>query len=570
MEPRRRAFRNPSQALAAVAVAVFLVASGYAARRLAEVGWTAVVSYPTPFAIPLPSAPAGPPLVRRAVVVVVDGLRDDASRRMPALNALRSRGAGFVAWTGEPSLSLPGWTAILTGAPQAVSGVTTNWYRGPVRVDSLFASARRSGVRTAVAGTPGWSQLFGPWVDEVREVPDPDYGDTEGLYRSDGAVASAALGLLATSARLVVVHFPGPDVAGHSFGAASPVYAEAVRRVDEHLGALARALGPGDVLIVTADHGHTDRGGHGGWEPEVRKVPLVLAGQGIRPGTTGPEVSQVDIAPTVAALLGIPVPAHSAGRPLVEALDGDLRPAVRGWAAQQKALADLYARRLGAGPGPAADAQPDPQDVPAVQRALWAHAQDVARGRLAAERARRLPLVAGTLLVGGLYALWAFRRRTLAAAAAGAAVYFLVVLGLFFGRGFRWSLSVFNTEGQILAFFAARTVDAVVGLAAAAVTAGICSRGPAGRAARAGLDAAALTAAALAAQVAYFVWLWGVRFPWYLPDLRLGFKYYLDLLQLVPVGLLGPAAPLPALAGYGAVRLARRRAGAPRPGGPPP
>jgi hypothetical protein len=31
-----------------------------------------------------------------------------------------------------------------------------------------------------------------------------------------------------------------------------------------------------------------------------------------------------------------------------------------------------------------------------------------------------------------------------------------------------------------------------------------------------------------------FYGLWDVKFSWYIPDLQLGFKYYLDLLQMVP------------------------------------
>jgi hypothetical protein len=39
----------------------------------------------------------------------------------------------------------------------------------------------------------------------------------------------------------------------------------------------------------------------------------------------------------------------------------------------------------------------------------------------------------------------------------------------------------------------------------------------------------------------------------------LGFKYYLDLLQLTPVGLLSPLTPALGLAGYALPRLLRGR-----------
>ena len=75
-----------------------------------------------------------------------------------------------------------------------------------------------------------------------------------------------------------------------------------------------------DAIIVTADHGHTDRGGHGGISPQAIDVPLVMAGRGsdMAPGSTT-RASSI-LAPTAAALLGISAPGHGLGRTLVEAL----------------------------------------------------------------------------------------------------------------------------------------------------------------------------------------------------------------------------------------------------------
>jgi hypothetical protein len=75
-----------------------------------------------------------------------------------------------------------------------------------------------------------------------------------------------------------------------------------------------------DTVIVTADHGHVRPGGHGGREAEVSNVPLVLAGSGIIAGATARDARLIDVAPTVAALLGVPAPGCAEGRALVELL----------------------------------------------------------------------------------------------------------------------------------------------------------------------------------------------------------------------------------------------------------
>lgn len=545
-----------------------LAAVGYGAWQLTDFSWNAVVNYQSPFAGPLPPGSGGPPQARRVVLVVVDGLRLDTSRTMDTLNALREQGADFTAWTGQPSLSYPGWTVIASGATQEVSAVTTNWYKGPVRVDHLFAAANRAGLRTGVAGSPGWADLFGEAVDARVLVEDPPNStEIEPMLRTSEDVASGALGLLQQDLQFVLVHFPSPDLLGHGFGGASPQYADAVRRVDDHLAALLGGVDLADTtLVVTADHGMIDTGGHGGWEPVVLRVPLVLAGAGVRRGVQGGDVRQADIAPTVAVLLGIPIPAHSQGRPLVEALEADAGAFARRWADQQRGLYSSVANYLER-PELAAlfndtrlDALTDSPDGVAAFSDDLAREYFLARqARLERERARRLPIAVGVAVLPALYLLLHRRKSLLLPALVGAAVFFAIDYGLFFGRGYRFSLSVFNTESQILTFFNRRLLEAAIAILIAGVLAGsLTARRSAGDAVRVGLDTGLLVAYALLLQVLYFYWQWDVQFAWYLPDLRLGFKYYLDLLKLVPVGFLAAGAMLMALLGRGIEKLILR------------
>lgn len=554
-----------NRALLAVILLLVLAAAGYGAQRLALLSWNAVVEYRSPLAKPLPFASGGSALAERIVLVVVDGLRLDASRTMTVLNDLRARGSDFVAWTGEPSLSFPGWTAIASGASQEVSGVTTNWFEGPVPIDHLFASAKRAGLRTAVAGSTGWDELFAGRFDDQVLIPDPkEYTRVEELYKTSADVAAGARQILRGDARFVLIHFPSVDLAGHGFGATSPEYAESVSRVDAHLAELLREMDLTiTTVIVTSDHGHIDTGGHGGWEPVVKQVPLVLAGRGIRPGIQGPEVHQLDIAPTVAALLGIGIPAHSQGRPLVEALDGDLSGVREQWVRQQQAFYQAYADFLGSASLQRVFASQGTAAVSAMPDRVKVLASDVAREmtrarqqRLAAERMRRLPIAVGLAVLPALYLIFSSRRRSIWVALLGTAAFFAIDYALFRARGYTFSLSVFNTESNILAFFNQRLMDAAIAIAAGAVVVGLSAvrRSP-GDAALLAIDTGFAVAYAIVLQVLYFYWLWDVRFPWYLPDLRLGFKYYLDLLKLVPVGFLAAGYMLLALLARGVGRL---------------
>ncbi len=554
--------------LASLLVVLLLAGVGFGAERLTRLSFLSFVNYAAPAAVPLEPGPAGAGLSQRVVLVVVDGLRSDAFERMGLLQRYRQRASLWRVWTEEPSLSFPGWTTMLSGAPPDISGVTTNWYEGAVKVDHLLAAAKRAGMKTAAAGSPGWDQLFAGSIDDFVGVKDPSYTDLPAIHATTFAVTRAAERILREdAARLILLHYPAPDLMGHGFGAKSQAYADGVRVIDEDL---TRLLGTLDLerttVLITSDHGHIDSGGHGGWERVVKEVPLILLGTGIVPDEWPEPRRQADIAPTVAALLGLSLPAHSVGRPLIEAL-ADVPPGLeQRWAAQQARLFDAYAVAVLGRHEPVLTTPlgaPDPEAIVRVSDELSRQMAAWRSRALAGDRQRRLPFVIPGAILPLVYLFVGRPRRDLLPALAGAAVFSGVNFGLYFGKGYYYSLSVINREDLLQPFFQGRTIDAAIAVAVGALVAGWAARRRGLRVgALAGISTAFIAAYLLVAQALSFVLNWGVRFPYYLPDLRLGFKFYLDLLALTPVGLL--ALPLVAVSllgyavGQGTDRLAGR------------
>lgn len=140
------------RALHLIIVLLILVGVALGAFQLAQYSWDEVAEYRSPFTGALPSGKEGQPLVERVVLVVIDGLRLDASQEMVNLNRLRGQGVDLVARVGQPSLSYPSWTVISTGAWQEISGVTTNWYEGEVEVDTIFREAHEERVEDGGGG----------------------------------------------------------------------------------------------------------------------------------------------------------------------------------------------------------------------------------------------------------------------------------------------------------------------------------------------------------------------------------------------------------------------------------
>jgi hypothetical protein len=219
-------------------------------------------------------------------------------------------------------------------------------------------------------------------------------------------------------------------------------------------------------------------------------------------------------------------------------------------------LAALGAYTSTVAEGLPADARPKQPTTAKEAEAAFAR---VTEERLALERGARVPLALGVVLaaVAVLAVIGALSWRALVSAFGGAAAYYLVYNGLFFlVHGYRWSLSAFNSESLLQAFFNARMLEAAAAGIVAAFVAGevyMVVRGKDLKRAKGeylagwlALGTATVVAiqATLALQVAWYLWRWGVPLTWVLPDFEWAFKYDLDLIQVTALAVAALIAPL--------------------------
>jgi len=509
---------------------VALALAGVGARILAGYQWERVTGYATPFAVALEPGSSTEPLTARVVVVVIEGLRQDVAATLPTLRALGAQGVSLTARASQPSLALPAWTELLTGAPPDVSGVTTDRRTAPAPVDSVLREVTLEGGITAVAGGPGWRTLFGDWV-------------AEGWYgrATDAAVGEEALRLLQEAdPSLLVVHLSDVDRAGHA-GGVGDGYRAAAQRADAVVSRMVEVTEGTATLVVTSGHGHVDQGGHGGPEPEVLTTPLILAGPGVRQVSQA-EVSQADVAPTVAALLGVPRPVHALGRPLSLLDAGPAERSEIGQAHREVSIrfASRAAEEIGRGASGLATLQ---------------------SARREEERSAmliRLPLAGAFVLIAG-WVLWRTRRGLdQAAVAAGAGVAVAVAALLFVARGLSFSLSEVP-DADIGPFLLTRLIDAVAaGLVGGAVCGWVAGRRGRPRPFAEGLATAAWAMALPALGSALFFARFGWSFPGRLPDLSAVIAQAVGLVGVFGLGLTAAAV---GLAATGVASIAYRRAG---------
>ncbi|MGB8214613.1 MAG: alkaline phosphatase family protein [Anaerolineales bacterium] len=386
---------------------------------------TSIINYRSPlrFAPPAPDAPLGTPLTRRVVIVLIDGLRYTTSTNtdvMPFMNTLRGSGAGAHIYSQPPSYSGPGMTTLLTGAwPDINDAPPINLDDSNIRTftqDDIFSAAHRLGLRTALSGYD--------WLGKIipQHALDASFYTSGAGATADQAVMQAALPALSGNYQLVLIYLDQVDyVEYYQGGPLDPPSYAAAKRTDSDLQRIVSTLDlKKDTVIVLSDHGQINRGGDGGPEPITLLEPFVMAGAGVRPSMAIPDITQADVAPTVAALLGTNLPASTEGRVLTEMLN--LAPA---YAAKIQAAEIIQKKRLFQAYTTAINAQParppDPSDSFSYAIAML----DARAARLASERTWR-NLAAIALAVLPAYFLVISGKKKFLWLAGGAVVYVLI------------------------------------------------------------------------------------------------------------------------------------------------
>jgi len=313
-----------------------------------------IYAYQSPlhYSPPPPGEPVGQKITRSVVVVLIDGLRYDTSTSsdvMPYLNELRSEGAHALMHSRPPSYSQSGYATLLTSAwPELHDAPLINVDYNDIPTftqDDIFSAAQRAGLSTAISSHIWFEKLI-----PQNSLDDCYYTSLEDRI-ADRRVTDSALPWLGDGRfQLVLLHLDQVDYAGHHEGGpVDPRWNEAATRSDQLLEEIALAMDlTQDTLVIVSDHGHLDHGNHGGQDSVTLLEPFIMVGKGIVPGKYG-DVQMVDVAPTIAALLGTNIPASSQGKPLVEMLElslDQLDEIYRGRAKQQEQLAIAYAKAI--------------------------------------------------------------------------------------------------------------------------------------------------------------------------------------------------------------------------------
>jgi predicted AlkP superfamily pyrophosphatase or phosphodiesterase len=260
----------------------------------------------------------------KVLVIGIDGARIDVLRtlRLPTIEMLTAEGVLTEARARMPTVSGPGWSSILIGVWSDKHGVRDNKFVGKnytaypdfltrlERLDSTFSTF------AALDWPPLGSTLSGgPLVGDSVDVKVLVNGDRLGYPEADARnVAAAARYLADEDPDAAFVYIGNPDEVAHAVGALTPQYRAALEEADRHVGRLISAIRSRPtyaredwLILMSTDHGHVDKGGHGG-DSAVELTSFFLA-SGPSVASTRPTapVDIVDVAVTALAHLGVAI-----------------------------------------------------------------------------------------------------------------------------------------------------------------------------------------------------------------------------------------------------------------------
>ena len=250
-----------------------------------------------------------------------------------------------------PTTTMQRLKAMTTGGLPTFIDVSANFDSSAITEDNwvaqLVAPSGRNG-RLHFLGDDTWASLFPGLLSVNATYPSFNVKDLDTV--DDGILAHLGTALANRSHRaddgrewdVLVAHFLGVDHAGHRYGSEHPEMTRKLEQMNEVVADVLAAVDNDTLVVVMGDHGMTADGNHGGgtddevtagcflyskrrpfqWTPR----PWAFGEGGLAssvnhaPADSFGSVMQVDIVPTLALGLGLPIPYGSLGRPIDGAL----------------------------------------------------------------------------------------------------------------------------------------------------------------------------------------------------------------------------------------------------------
>ncbi|KAJ3031596.1 UNVERIFIED_CONTAM: mannose-ethanolamine phosphotransferase gpi13 [Siphonaria sp. JEL0065] len=300
---------------------------------------------------------AAPPIsarrFSRAVVVLIDAFRFDFAvptstpklfnNHLPILDSLPTNNKLlFRIRADPPTTTMQRLKALVTGTLPTFVDAGSNFGSSEIAEDNIISKMRSLNRSLVFMGDDTWVNLFPTQFNESYPFPSFNVQD---LHTVDNGCVQHLMPALDRPHEwdFLVAHFLGVDHVGHSFGPDTVPMADKLDQMNGWLTQVFEKVDDDTLVVVLGDHGMDPKGDHGGDSENEVNAALFLYSKQKLWESTGPgkqeldglldsldsmEVNfgepyvyldgtrtmpQIDLVPTLASLLGVPIPFGNLG-----------------------------------------------------------------------------------------------------------------------------------------------------------------------------------------------------------------------------------------------------------------
>ncbi|EFN71185.1 GPI ethanolamine phosphate transferase 3 [Camponotus floridanus] len=274
----------------------------------------------------------------RVVLLIVDALKYEFAEwyentasmfsyhrnKLPVIHELlqkhpsHSRLYKFIA--DPPTTTMQRLKGLTTGSLPTFIEIGSNFASDYIQEDNLIDQNVAGGI--VFMGDDTWTNLFPNKF--MRQFPSPSFNvwdldsvDKDVQYRIFFEMKKKDWSLL-------IAHTLGVDHCGHKHGSQHPEMARKLNDTNTLIKEIVASLEKDMMLFVVGDHGMTETGDHGG--DSLNEVEAALFVYSTTPLMKGfpidndNSVNQIDLVPTLASILGTPIPFSNLGSVILDCL----------------------------------------------------------------------------------------------------------------------------------------------------------------------------------------------------------------------------------------------------------
>ena len=259
---------------------------------------------------------------KKLVFIILDGFRYDYLEIFKhELSFLHRNNESSNAWlfktkSGMPTVTMPQIKSMVIGNHATYLDLWNNFGISGIAInqDSLIHQLKKAGKRINFYGDDTWLKLYPDIFDEsegthsfeVRDYTEVDNNVTRHIDEN-----------LKHQPDVLILHYLGIDHIGHFKKPDTSIGRRTLKKKMQEMNNIMHKISEetddNTLILVTGDHGMHEQGIHGGSHYTERYTFTGFVFKEIVQQPSFHQINIIDIAPTAASLLGVPVPQKSLG-----------------------------------------------------------------------------------------------------------------------------------------------------------------------------------------------------------------------------------------------------------------